>query len=160
MGCQQTQSATNQQASQTQLRLKEKSDVTKLQKLAEQGDIVAQSNLGVIYDLGYGVYQDTMKAVYWYTKAANQGDVAAQFTLGDLYHKGSGVPQDYNKAIYWYTKAASQDYAFAQYAIATMYEKGQGVPQDYAIAKEWYDKACDIGFQSSGCDEYKTNYSK
>ena len=41
-----------------------------------------------------------------------------------------------------------------------MYEKGQGVRQDYAIAKEWYDKACDIGFQSSGCDEYKTNYSK
>ena len=40
---------------------------------ARQGNAVAQSNLGSMYESGYGVEQDIQKAIEWYTKAAGQG---------------------------------------------------------------------------------------
>ena len=42
--------------------------------LAEQGNAVAQYNLGVMYDNGRGVPQDDKTAVKWYTLSAEQGD--------------------------------------------------------------------------------------
>ncbi|MFW9297617.1 tetratricopeptide repeat protein, partial [Glaesserella parasuis] len=42
-------------------------------ELAEQGDAVAQFNLGVMYDKGRGVNQDYHQAAKWYQKAAEQG---------------------------------------------------------------------------------------
>ena len=41
--------------------------------LAEQGDVNAQFNLGVIYEKGQGVKQDYFEAVNWYRKASEQG---------------------------------------------------------------------------------------
>ena len=49
--------------------------------LAEQGNATAQSNLGVMYDKGDGIPQDTAKAIYWHTKAAGQGFTNARYTL-------------------------------------------------------------------------------
>ena len=42
-------------------------------RAAEQGNAVAQHNLGVNYSYGNGIEQDKQKAFYWYTEAANQG---------------------------------------------------------------------------------------
>lgn len=75
------------------------------QKLANQGHAVAQYNLGVMYDKGYGVRQDYAKAVEWYTKSANQGDAQAQNNLGVMYHNGQGVRQNYRTAKEWFGKA-------------------------------------------------------
>ena len=37
-----------------------------------EGDAAAQYNLGVTYDSGYGVTQDSVQAVHWYSRAADQ----------------------------------------------------------------------------------------
>jgi len=66
--------------------------------LAEQGDISAQYNLGLMYEYGRGVVQDYAEAAKWYMKAAEQGDASAQENLGIMYHKGRGVPRDYAEA--------------------------------------------------------------
>ena len=42
--------------------------------LAEQGEMVAQWSLGVMYERGRGVPQDSVQAYRWYTLAAAQGD--------------------------------------------------------------------------------------
>ena len=42
------------------------------QPLAEQGDAVAQHNLGVLYRNGQGVPQDYAEALKWYRQAAEQ----------------------------------------------------------------------------------------
>ena len=68
------------------------------QKAAEQGEVHAQYNLGVMYANGQGVKQDYLKAFEWYQKAAEQGDADAQFNLGLLYYDGEGVRQNYTKA--------------------------------------------------------------
>ena len=49
--------------------------------LAEQGDALAQYNLGLMYDKGQGVPQDYKTAVKWYTLAAEQGDPDSQRNL-------------------------------------------------------------------------------
>ena len=51
-------------------------------KAAEQGDSMAQFNLGLMYDNGRGVPQDNTEAAKWYRKAAEQGYANAQFNLG------------------------------------------------------------------------------
>jgi TPR repeat protein len=56
--------------------------------LAEQGDALAQYNLGVLYRKGRGVPQDNVQARQWYAKAAAQGQAKAQFNLGTLYFNG------------------------------------------------------------------------
>ena len=51
-------------------------------KAAEQGLARAQCNLGICYDDGTGVPQDTAQAAAWYRKAAEQGLARAQCNLG------------------------------------------------------------------------------
>ncbi len=72
-----------------------KPDVDDCKVWAEQGNAVAQSNLGIIYQWGQGVPEDYKKSVYWYGKAAEQGHASAQYNLGVMYFHGKGVPQDY-----------------------------------------------------------------
>jgi uncharacterized protein len=114
-----------------------------LRPLADQGNAIAQSNLGRMYDKGQGVPQDFAEAVKWYRKAADQGLAIAQNVLGFMYDKGQGVPQDYAEAIKWFRKAADQGNAIAQTNLGVMYHEGQGVPQDYAEAIKWFRKAAD-----------------
>lgn len=76
--------------------------------LAEQGDAVAQKNLGIMYSRGEGVPQDHAEAEKWYRRAAEQGDAGAQNNLGVMYAQGKGVPQDYITAHMWSNIAASK----------------------------------------------------
>ncbi len=78
-------------------------------KAAEQGDAVAQFNLGAVYAAGEGVPQDYAEALKWYRRAAEQGDAVAQFQLGHMYHEGEGWggPQDYIQAHMWFNLAAA-----------------------------------------------------
>ena len=113
--------------------------------LAEQGDALAQYNLGVLYRKGRGVPQDDVQARQWYAKAAAQGQAKAQFNLGTLYFNGEGVPKDYPQALRWFRLAADQGEAVAQTKIAIMYDEGQGVSQDIVQAYKWYSLAATNG---------------
>ena len=66
-------------------------DFDDIKKLAEQGNAVAQFNLGVMYEKGEGVPKDYKQAAYWYSKAAEQGNAEAQTILGIMYGEGEGV---------------------------------------------------------------------
>ena len=116
-----------------------------LRPLAEQGNAIAQFDLGGMYYHGRGVPQDYATALMWYGKAADQGDARAENALGDMSFDGNGTPQDYAAALTWYRKSADQGHAGAQYNLGTMYENGNGVPQDYAEALKWYRLAAEQG---------------
>ncbi len=112
-------------------------DIDSLKKAAEQGDVRAQFNLGLVYSFGDGVPQDYKESVRWYRKAAEQGDANAQVHLGSAYSNGRGVLQDYKESVKWYRKAAEQGDAYAHLHLGVIYSYGQGVPQDYAEAYFW-----------------------
>jgi TPR repeat protein len=66
---------------------------------ADQGNAMAQYNLGATYANGQGVTQDYKEAVKWYRLSADQGTALAQSNLGVMYDKGQGVIQDYKEAL-------------------------------------------------------------
>jgi len=82
--------------------------VSRYKKAAEQGDAIAQCNMGLAYENGNGVPKDSTTAAFWYRKAADQGCAIAQFTLGNLYASGNGVPKDSIQAKFWLRKSADQ----------------------------------------------------
>ena len=105
--------------------------------LAEEGNAVAQNNLGLMYENGWGVPQDYKEAVNWYRLAIEQGYAIAQYNLGLMYENGRGVPQDYKEAARLYRLAAEQGYADAQGNLGVMYVFGKGVTKDFVYAHMW-----------------------
>jgi TPR repeat protein len=105
-----------------------------LRKAAERGNIVAQVELGIVFDN----MQDYAQAFTWYSKAAEQGNARAEYNLGLAYQNGESVPKDLAQATAWYRKAADQGDAFAQLNLAVMYDQGLGIPQDNTQAAYWY----------------------
>ena len=68
--------------------LKDFSEALKWYRLsAEQGDAIAQYNLGVMYERGDGVLKDFSEALKWYRLSAEQGYASAQYNLGVMYDK-------------------------------------------------------------------------
>ena len=110
-----------------------------MKPLAEQGDAVAQFNLGNMYRTGRGVPQDYAEAERWYRRAVEQGNASAQFNLGVKYY--NSLPQDYAEAAKWFRKAANQGNADAQYHLGVIYDKGYDLPQDFVQAHMWYSLA-------------------
>ena len=84
-------------------------------RLAEQGDVDAQVNLGNMFDLGHlysgidKVPEDHTQSAYWFHKAANQGNPHAQFNLGLMYLYGRGIPHNDKLAYYWLNQAAKKN---------------------------------------------------
>lgn len=113
--------------------------------LAERGDTLVQTNLGVLYGKGQGVEKNDKMAAHWFKKAADQGFDIAQFNLGVRYHKGLGVKQDDRQAVELFRKAAEQGHVEATYNLGAMYMNGFGVPQDYTQAMKWFLMAAEHG---------------
>lgn len=122
-----------------------KSMVNKWLQAAEQGNVSAQYNLGVVFQKGQGVERDYKKAAEWYLKAAEQGKAQAQFWLGFLYQNGMGVTKDYGSAFCWYLKAAEQGNVNAQCFLGALYYYGKGIAKDEYKAVSWLTKASEQG---------------
>ena len=143
-------------------------------KVAEQGSVHAQFNVGTYYLLGLGITKNHYQAINWFKKAAKQGHIRAQYNLGELYisymkdiekgvywlekaaKSGYGAAQtnlgityydrgEYNKAADWFFKAVQKQIPEAYYYMGLMYQKGHGVKRSKSDAKYCYKKACDLG---------------
>ncbi len=114
-------------------------------KAAALGYPPAQTDLGSMYEAGFGLEPSAEMAVAWYRKAAEQGHVDAQYILGINYDIGRGVEEDDQQAVAWYRKAAEQGHADAQVDLGRMYEIGLGVEQSDAQAVAWYRQAFEEG---------------
>lgn len=73
---------------------------------AQDGDKVAQTYVGEIYEKGLGIKSDYKLAAKWYIKAANQGHSRAMLNLGYLYEKGLGVTKNLTIALNLYREAS------------------------------------------------------
>ena len=119
--------------------------LSEFRPLAEQGNALAQNQLGLMYEKGlvypgYGFIThepDYEQAVSWYRRAAREGLATAQYNLGRMYAEGHGVAHDYGEAAWWYLKAAVQGLPAAQYNLAIRYDEGSGVRRDDVLAHVW-----------------------
>ena len=127
---------------------------------AEQGNAMAQYNLGNLYCSGSGVTADGQKAMKLYHKAAAQGYAEAQYHLGLIY---DGVRSSCNEVITkedkdpvkWYLKAASQGHADAQFMLGRKYYGIDGrygevdLKENHKEAVKWYLKAAKQGHEEA-----------
>jgi TPR repeat protein len=108
-------------------------------RAAEQGNVNAQFNLGLMYRRGDGVPQDFTKAAQWYRRAAEQGDVIAQFNLGTMYYEGEGVTRNLVMAYVVNNLAAAQGHKNARNnrdIIAKNLSREQ-IAEGQRMASEW-----------------------
>jgi hypothetical protein len=68
------------------------SDFEETKRLAEQGDLRAQMELGTLYSRGLGIPENDAEGVKWFWRAAKQGYPNAFYELGVHYGNGRGVP--------------------------------------------------------------------
>lgn len=110
-------------------------------KSAEQGNIRAMNNIGLMYENGLGVTKDTNIAIQWYEKAAEQDLDIAQMNLSSLYLSINSVETNL-KAEKWLLRAAKNGNSQADYTLGQLYEGGfAGIASDYKKANFWYGKA-------------------
>ncbi|TXL00470.1 hypothetical protein BMR02_05750 [Methylococcaceae bacterium HT1] len=85
-----------------------------IQEKAEQGNALAQAQMGAMYQLGRnGVAKDKQESAKWMLKAAEQGLVEAEVFMAAIYDRGLGVKQSVSTATQWYEKAAAQQHGTA-----------------------------------------------
>jgi TPR repeat protein len=111
-------------------------------QLAEDGDIQATHNLGVMYYNAYGVYRDYGKALQCFLTAAEHGIAGAQNNMGYLYAQGHGVQQDFVVAHMWFDIAAANGVHAAienRSIIATKMSPSE-IAEAGKLAQEWLQK--------------------
>ena len=108
-------------------------------KSAENGDKVAQFQLGECYREGLGVKKDEKKAFTYYKKSADQGYVPAMHALSVCYLYGVGCNRNIEQALWYGEAAANQNYIKSVRGMAVAYS-GVGpvdVPIDLVKAEKY-----------------------
>jgi TPR repeat protein len=105
-------------------------------RAAENGNIEAQYNLGLLYLKGEGVEKDPQKGIRLLQKAASAGSSDAQNSLGLLYLNGEGVKKDPQKGKRLLEQAAESGNVDAQNNLGMLYFE-----KDYSLAAYWFDRA-------------------
>ena len=91
---------------------------------------LAQFNLGLIEQQGWGRPADPVAACTWFDRAAHGHIPAAQQFLGDCLAHGLGRAVDGPAAVAWYRQAAASGVAVADCAAGELYLRGAIVPRD------------------------------
>ena len=113
---------------------------------ANQGDPGSTFNIGLCYDHGFVVRQDSNEAMQYYLKAARLGVAEANTNMGQLYEHGRGVPANDAEAFKWYARGAEGGHNIAMGNLALCYATGRGVKRDGDLAKQWFDRAAAAGY--------------
>ena len=116
------------------------------QEAAENGDALAQLEMGVRYFLGKGVRQNDQTAITYFTQAAEQNCPIAESNLGLIYSLGYGLAIDLVKGIAWLKRAAEHGQVESMRRLAGYYNSGcSALQQDLKEAFFWYTKAAEQG---------------
>jgi hypothetical protein len=108
---------------------------------ADEGQVWAQTRLGVLYARAENDPERWQKAVRLFQLAAGQGDAEAQYELAGMAAAGRGMPVSDVEAFGYMKEAAARGLADAQYQLAAMYSGGRGTAVDKAAAVEWGRRA-------------------
>lgn len=116
------------------------------------GDMVEQNSLGYKYYYGKELYQDYIKALYWYRASASYNYPKALYNLGICHQQGTGVRQSYSEALRWFLKAAEKGDVDAQYNVGMYYRwEKYGVGVDLQKSFTWFLKSAEQGDPSAQC---------
>jgi len=117
-----------------------------LMQKANNGDPLAQHELGIRYLLGKGFGVDTVKSAYWIQKAADQNYVVALYNIGIFLNNGWGVPWNPFKAYADFQHAAELGMPEAEYVYGSFLTDNLVVEQNWKEAYRWMKKSAEAGY--------------
>lgn len=84
------------------------------------------TNLGYMYEHGFGVEQDVQKAIQYYTKGAELGNNTSYNNLALIYYFGAGgMDCDFNSAIHYFKQVNTNEYQVCNYLADCYYLLGE-----------------------------------
>ncbi|MEQ8696874.1 MAG: hypothetical protein RLT05_09995 [Bauldia litoralis] len=83
------------------------------QRAADQGYVLALTQVGIAHLEGRGVKKDLARAKTYLERAAESGEMNAQYTLGQIHEQGLGVKKDRVRALKWFILAAQRGHKLA-----------------------------------------------
>jgi TPR repeat protein len=110
-------------------------------QLAQQGNPLAENNVGFAFERGKGVSVDFQKAQDWYAKAASTGLAEAEKNLGLMYAMGHGLKPDVDREIFWLRKAAVQGHPQASFLLGSIL-----LGSNSAEGVGWINQAAEQGY--------------
>jgi len=109
---------------------------------AQEGNIDALYNIGVVHLEGAGVSRDETRALEYFGRALeNAPSQDKESSLQYLIGLGYCHNKNFFKALEWFHKAVIRENKDALFGIATLYQRGEGVSQDLIEALKWYKLA-------------------
>jgi len=109
---------------------------------AEQGNIDAQRNLGLIFSqAGPPEIRNLQESLKWFMRAAGLGDAESQYNAGLALMNGEGVDRDQIAAVELWKKASAQGYPEAECYLGLSYLRGYGVDKNPEEARKLLAKA-------------------
>ena len=110
--------------------------------LADEGNADAQTSLAYMYQMGYGVEKDDLKAYALYERAIERKQPYALYNMALLFDSGlGGVEQSPVRAHGLFLEAAIGGVPEAQYQVALQFERGITCAQNPSEAAFWYEEA-------------------
>ncbi len=101
-----------------------------LRHAEEKDDHLAQFNLALFHDYGWGRPVDPVAACRWHERAAAGGIPYAAHRLAECLAEGVGRPADPEAAARWYRKAADLQHHISLCDLGEMHLRGEGVEKD------------------------------
>ena len=113
--------------------------------LAENGDVRAQVELGILYQ--NGSIKDPAKSFKYFKMAADQGQMYGNFAVGHAYRNGLGVEKNNGYAESRYLKAANNGFVLPMMALVSLYDEGRTVSgsQRINLIRRWAVAAFEKG---------------
>jgi TPR repeat protein len=118
-----------------------------LVRKANQGDPVAEEELGTRYFFGKGFPIDTGLAAYWIGKAAGHNITIAQYNYGIFLNNGWGVDWNPFEAFKQFKVAAMKNLPEAEFALGIEYTDNLVVQRNLSEAYRWIKLAADAGYE-------------
>lgn len=110
-----------------------------LQESADQGHMLAQHYLGVMYAMGHATPRDDASAYNWFMKAALQGHPVSQGNIGTMKLNARGTDEDIAGSYFWFILAEDGGYEKARKFMwrVTNYMTRNDINSIRAKAEEW-----------------------
>ena len=115
---------------------KYKSALVAFKEQANLENGLAQFNVALFYDLGWGITPQRSIACQWYQKAAKNNMPAAMQSLGQCFLLGDGVEKNHKLAYDWFIKAFEQGIADGACQAGELLLSGDGIDFDVVAGQK------------------------
>ncbi len=126
-----------------------KTAISYLLSAADLNHIEAMNKLGLIYDNGVGVEQNSLISLDWYRKAKQAEKPITQNIIFSKNENNKLVNSEYPTIFLDLLKEAEDGNAELQHKVAINYDNGALIPRDFSKALFWYKKAALNNYKES-----------